>query len=226
MDSECRVIHLGLCSYPEAYKLQKQLLGLRIEKKIPDTLLLLQHPPVFTIGRRGSMKNIMVGPEVLSGEGIEVYETDRGGDITYHGPGQIVAYPILDLKQHGRDVHRAIKMYEETVIGLLEGYGIEGRRVPEYPGVWAGDEKICAIGIGISNWVTFHGFALNVNTNLEHFSLITPCGIAGRGVTSMERILGSRVDEFALAKDLVLNFARVFQIKVNNRLDSSVPGGE
>lgn len=214
MARECGVVQLGCCDYQEACSLQKKLLKLRIGRKIPDTLVILQHPPVYTIGRKGGRKNILVGPDVLSREGITVCETDRGGDITYHGPGQIVGYPILDLNQHGRDVHRLIRLYEEVVIRLLEGYGIQGCRVPEYPGVWVGSEKICAIGIGVSNWVTFHGFALNVNTNLVHFSFITPCGINGRGVTSMERILGGKADESAVAGELAGIFGRVFDLEM------------
>lgn len=214
MTRECRVIQLGCCGYQEAFRLQKLLLSRRIARKIPDTLLLLQHPPVYTIGRRGASKNILAGAEVLAREGIQVFETDRGGDITYHGPGQIVGYPILDLNQHGRDVHRVIDLYEEVVINLLKGYGIEGYRLPGHPGVWSGGEKICAIGIGVSNWVAFHGFALNVNINLEHFSFIIPCGIAGRGVTSMEKILGYKVEESAASVELAGIFGRVFKLEM------------
>ncbi|MFZ5648997.1 MAG: lipoyl(octanoyl) transferase LipB [Bacillota bacterium] len=214
MTRECRVVHLGRCDYREACSLQKQLLRLRIENKIPDTLVLLQHPPVFTIGRKGSRKNILVSAEVLNREGIPVCDTDRGGDVTYHGPGQIVGYPILDLNRHGKDVHRVINLYEEVVIRLLKGYGIQGCRVPEYPGVWVGNEKICAIGIGVSNWVTFHGFAINVNTNMDHFSFITPCGISGKGVTSMERILGGKMDESVVAGELVRIFGHVFDLEM------------
>lgn len=214
MIRECRVVSLGMCDYQEAYQLQKQLLCRRIGGKIPDTLVLLQHPPVFTIGRKGTRKNILAGNEVLYREGILVYNTDRGGDITYHGPGQIVGYPILDLNLHGRDVHRVINMYEEVVIRLLAGYGLKGSRLTEHPGVWVDHEKICAIGIGISNWVTYHGFALNVNTNLEHFRYIIPCGITGRGVTSMARILGRGVDETSVAGELVRIFGRVFDLQM------------
>lgn len=214
MIRECRVVYLGRCEYKEAHLLQKQLLGRRIGQKIPDTLLILQHHPVITLGRRGDRGNILAGGEILQREGIPVYSTDRGGDVTYHGPGQIVGYPVLDLRQHGGDVHRLIQMYEEVIIGLLSGYGLEGGRLAGRPGVWVGDQKICAVGIGISNWVTFHGFALNVNTNLEHFSYITPCGIPGRGVTSMHRLLGREVDETAVADGLVESFGRVFGLEM------------
>lgn len=209
---ECRVLNLGLCDYQEAYALQKQLLCRRIEKSIPDTLVLLQHPPVFTIGRKGSRKNILVNSDILYREGIEVYETDRGGDITYHGPGQIVVYPILDLNQHSKDVHRAINLYEEVIIRLLARHSLKGYRIAQYPGIWVENKKICALGIGLSNWVTYHGFALNVNTDLSHFGYITPCGITDRGVTSMKRAIGRNVDENAVAGDLVQLFGEVFNL--------------
>lgn len=214
MTRDCRVVYLGQCDYQEAYQLQKQFLCRRIGGRIPDTLILLQHPPVITVGRKGARRNILVDNEVLHREGIPVYNTDRGGDITYHGPGQIVGYPILDLNQHGRDVHKVIYMFEDVIIGLLAGYGIEGTRSPDYPGVWVGSEKICAIGIAVSNWVTYHGFALNVNTNLTHFSYITPCGISDRGVSSMARLLGGPVDEVKVAEDLVKIFGLVFNLEM------------
>lgn len=211
---ECRVIQLGLCDYMDAYKIQKQILDQRKSGTIPDTLLFLSHPPVLTIGRRGNRKNILVSDEVLYREGIVVYETDRGGDITYHGPGQIVGYPVLDLKQFGRDVHRIINMYEEVIIRLLKYYDLEGSRVQDYPGVWIGNEKICALGIGISRWVSFHGFALNVNTNLNHFSYIIPCGITGRGVTSMSKVLERNVDESEVTGFLTKIFGMVFGLQM------------
>lgn len=214
MARDCLVTKLGLCDYMDAYKIQKQILDQRKNGTIPDTLLLLSHTPVLTIGRRGNRKNILVSDEVLCREGIEVYETDRGGDITYHGPGQIVGYPILDLKQHGRDVHRIINMYEEVIIKLLEYYNLEGTRVQDYPGVWIGNEKVCALGIGISRWVSFHGFALNVNTNLNHFSFIISCGIIGRGVTSMSQALKRRVDETEVIEVLTMIFGKVFSLKM------------
>lgn len=214
VERECQVVYPGLCEYQEAFRLQKQVLGRRIAGKIPDTLIILQHPPVITIGRRGSRNNVLAGQGALGREGIAVYSTDRGGDVTYHGPGQIVAYPVLDLKQHGGDVHRAIGMYEEVIIRLLSCYGLEAGRDTHHPGVWVGGDKICALGIGISNWVTYHGFALNVNTNLEHFGFILPCGIAGRGVTSMARILGGVLDEARVVDQLVSIFGQVFNLEM------------
>ncbi|MCL6610120.1 MAG: lipoyl(octanoyl) transferase LipB [Peptococcaceae bacterium] len=216
MTRECRVFYLGRCGYREAYRLQKRLVRRRIGGEIPDTLLLLQHHPVITIGRRGNGGNILAGAEVLEREGIRVHRADRGGDVTYHGPGQVVGYPVLDLNLHGKDVHRVINLYEEVIIRLLARYGLEGSRLSGHPGVWAGNEKICAIGIGVSNWVTYHGFALNVNTNLQHFSYIIPCGISGRGVTSMSRLLGREVDESKVAGDLAEVFGLVFRLEMKS----------
>lgn len=209
---ECRVTYLGLCEYQEAYRLQKKILHRRIGGEISDTLLLLQHHQVITVGRRGIWENILTGREVLDREGIRVHHVDRGGDVTYHGPGQIVGYPILDLNLHGRDVHRVVSLYEEVIIRLLARYELKGSRLPGYPGIWVDGEKVCAIGIGISHWVTFHGFALNVNTNLDHFSYITPCGITGRGVTSMSRLLGRTVDEDGVVEEIIRAFGRVFHL--------------
>jgi len=209
---ECCVIRLGLCDYQEAYSLQKDLLRRRISKSIPDTLVLLQHTPVFTLGRKGSMDNLLVGPEELCCKGIAVHQADRGGDITYHGPGQLVAYPILDLGQHGRDILLVISMYEEVIIRLLAGYGIEGQRIPGCPGVWVGSEKISSVGIGISNWVTYHGFSININTDLEPFSYIYPCGIRDRGITSLSRALGREVDEKDFEERLARAFGEVFRL--------------
>lgn len=224
MGRECRVIYLGQCEYREACKLQKQLLCRRIGRRIPDVLLVLQHPPVITIGRKGKRANILADPEVLCREGIMICDTDRGGDITYHGPGQLVVYPILDLNLHGRDVHRVIYLYEEVVIRVLAGYGLESRRLPGYPGVWVGNNKICAVGIGVSNWVTYHGFALNVRTNLAHFDYIRPCGITGRGVTSLGREQAGEVDETVVAGDLVRSFGRVFDLEMKDMMvQGSIP---
>jgi len=212
---ECRVLNLlGLYDYNRAYRLQKKLLADRKNKKISDMLILLNHHPVLTIGRKGQISHILAGPEVIAREGIQVCVTDRGGGITYHGPGQLVGYPILDLKQHGRDIRLLIGRYEETVIRLLQLYGLQGERIPEYPGVWVKNEKVCAIGIGVSNWVTYHGFALNITPDISHFSYIIPCGIAGMGVTSMSRLLGGEIDEKKVREQLVDIFGRIFNLKM------------
>jgi lipoyl(octanoyl) transferase len=202
--------------YGEALELQAGLVDQRRSAAIGDTLLLLEHPPVITLGvkTRGQTANIVATPEVLAKEGVEVFETGRGGDITYHGPGQLVGYPILDLKPDRCDVHRYVRDIEEALIYALQEFGIDSRRVEGRTGVWVGspgrEEKIAAIGVRISRWITSHGFALNVSTNLRHFQLIVPCGIADRGVTSMERFLGRAVAMKDVEAAVVNGFGRVF----------------
>ena len=190
------IIRPGLIDYAQALKLQEKLMLLRQSGKGGDMLLLLEHPPVLTIGRRGSPANICLSGEELESKGVAVYEASRGGDVTYHGPGQIVGYPVMDLNGHGRDVRGFVWKIEEVFIRLLKAeYGIEAARDEgKYTGVWVGDEKITAIGIAIKRWVTMHGFAFNVNTDLEHFKWIVPCGLADRGVTSLQKLLGRPVD--------------------------------
>ncbi len=195
-DRKCDVFSLGLIDYQKAWDLQKKLVGERFKKEINDTLLLVEHPPLFTIGRGGSRENILVPDEYLEKKGVSVYEVDRGGDITYHGPGQIIGYPILDLNEHRRDVHLMLRNLEEVIIRFLSDYGVESFRISEYTGVWVGKEKIAAIGIGVRRWVTFHGFCLNINPDMDYFSMINPCGIKGKGVTSLEKL---RVNECSSA---------------------------
>lgn len=186
---------LGRIDYKEALDIQKKLLSLRQEGRIEDTLLLLEHLPVLTIGKSGEHSNVLIPEQALKDEKVTVYEVERGGDVTYHGPGQIVGYPILDLNNHVKDIHYFIQRIEEVFIELLKDeYGITAGRDPKYIGVWVGDEKITAIGFNIKRWVTMHGFAFNVNTNLEHFKWINPCGITDKGVTSLKKILGHDMD--------------------------------
>jgi lipoyl(octanoyl) transferase len=193
------VRRLGRVDYRDALELQARLVEARRRAENGDTLLLLEHPPVITLGvkTRGKPTNIVASPETLAAEGVSVFETGRGGDITYHGPGQLVGYPILDLRPDRCDVHRYVRDLEEVLMVALREFGIDSRRVNGLTGVWVGpagrEEKIAAIGVRISRWITSHGFALNVATNLGHFRLIVPCGIADRGVTSMERVLGASV---------------------------------
>ena len=193
------VRRLGNLSYADGLALQAKLVEERRAGAIPDTLLLLEHPPVITLGvktRRGP-NHIVASDETLAGEGVTVHETGRGGDVTYHGPGQLVGYPILDLAPDRKDVHVYVRDIEEVLIHTAAAFGIEAKRVPGLTGVWVGadgkEEKLAAIGIRISRWITSHGFALNVSTNLDHFNLIVPCGIVGRHVTSLEKLLGRRV---------------------------------
>ena len=203
----------GLVSYQDALTLQRTLVEDRRAARIPDTLLLLQHPPVITLGVKGDggRSNVIAVPARLSELGIEISETGRGGDVTYHGPGQIVGYPILDLRPDRCDVHRYVRDLEEVMIRVCGDYGVAAGRINGLTGTWIGDEKIGAIGIRISRWITSHGFAFNVGTNLEHFSLIVPCGITGRGVTSLDRAIGQKVLIPQVEDAIVRHFCQVFQ---------------
>jgi lipoate-protein ligase B len=186
--------------YGEAAALQHALVEERKRDAIPDTFLFLEHPPVITLGRGSDAANMLAPEAVLAGRGIEVWETTRGGDVTYHGPGQLVGYGIVDLKQHGRDVALYLRRLEDALIALLEQYGLTATRRPGYTGVWLGTEKLCAMGVRVDHWVTSHGFALNVGADLSHFDLIVPCGIRGYGVTSIERACDARPGLEAVAE--------------------------
>jgi lipoyl(octanoyl) transferase len=189
--------------------------------RIPDTLLLLQHPHVLTIGvKKDGRSHILAAPDRLASLGVDVFETGRGGDVTYHGPGQLVGYPIVDLNPDRRDVHRYVRDLEEVMIRVCAGYGLEAGRVGGFSGAWIGDDKIGAIGVRISRWVTSHGFAFNVATDVDFFNLIVPCGIAGKGVTSLEAKLG-RATQMAQVEDrFVREFSAVFDRRPE---DGSVP---
>lgn len=182
--------HLGLVPYADALALQRSLVEERKAGAVGDVLLLVEHPPVLTLGVKGDggRSHILADDETLAGHGISVFETGRGGDVTYHGPGQIVGYPILNLKPDRCDVHRYVRDLEEVLIRVAADYGIVATRVTGLTGVWVGNEKLAAIGVRISRWVTSHGFALNHTTDLSHFDLIVPCGIADRGVTSLRKL--------------------------------------
>jgi lipoyl(octanoyl) transferase len=214
------VVHrLGRVEYEDGLKLQRLVVEARSRDLIPDTLLLLEHPPVLTLGRAANRTNILVGPERLRELGVEVFETNRGGDVTYHGPGQIVGYPIFRLSPDRQDVRRYVRNVEESLIRALGRFGISATRVPAYPGVWVGADpdravKIGAIGVHLSRWLTSHGFALNVNTDLSHFDLIVPCGIERLGVTSMQRELGCAVDLAKVERELSNSFAEVFDARL------------
>jgi len=207
------ILEPGLLRYGAAWELQKHLATRRKAGEICDQFLLLEHPHVLTLGRNGQMQNVLLGRDRLEQLGIEFYEIDRGGDITYHGPGQIVGYPIVDLREWKRDVVAFVRGVEEAVIASLRRFGIEGRREPGATGVWTpladGQlAKICAIGVHISRWVTSHGFALNWTTDLRYFSYIVPCGLT-RPVTSMQD-LGVSVSREQVHQAIVEEFARVF----------------
>ena len=192
-------------------RLQERLVEMRQRDEIPDQLLLLEHPPVITLGRGGDAGNLLVTPQLLSSRGVRFYETTRGGDITYHGPGQIVGYPIVHLGEGNRDVRKYVTKIEEVLIRTVAEYGITAARVEGRRGIWVGDDKIAAIGVRIARWVTSHGWALNVSTNLEHFRLITPCGLRGTGVTSIERQTGRSVPLGEVREILAAKFAEVFE---------------
>jgi len=189
------VRRLGVIGYEEGLALQRQLVEDRKAGRIGDQLLLLEHPPVITLGvkTRNDRSHVLESPEGLASLGVGLFEAGRGGDVTYHGPGQLVGYPIIDLKPDRCDVHRYVRDLEEVLIRSVARFGIQAGRVTGLTGIWVGDEKLAAIGVRISRWITSHGFALNVNTNLEHFRLIVPCGIPDKGVTSMQRLLGREV---------------------------------
>ncbi len=199
-------VKMGLIGYEKAYALQLKLQQLVYEERLDHTFLILEHPPVITLGISGKESNILADKTYLKELGIQVYRSTRGGDATYHGPGQIVGYPIFNLKYLGRKVRRYISNLENTMIRMLKNeWDIKAESNPDFPGVWIGNNKITAIGCRISKWVSMHGFAYNVNTNLDHFKLITPCGLVDKGVTSLEKELGRKQD-FNHHVDLTINY--------------------
>ena len=206
------VRRLGVVPYARALELQKGLVEERQAGRIPDQLLLLEHPPVITLGvkARGDRSNVVASPAALDAEGVEVVESGRGGDVTYHGPGQLVGYPILDLRPDRCDVHRYVRDLEEVLIQTARAFDVTAARVPGLTGVWVGHDKLAAIGVRIARWVTSHGFALNVNTDLAHFDLIVPCGIPDKGVTSFRRILGRDLPAPAVEEAVIAAFGDVF----------------
>ncbi len=201
---------LGLIDYKEAWDLQKLTFELRVQKKIPDIIFLLEHPHTYTLGKVADEKNLVGSKKYLDEKNISVYNIDRGGDITYHGPGQIVGYPIIDLNDWKNDTHKYLRALEEGIIRTCSYYGISGIRDPKYTGVWIEDRKIAAIGVKISRWITMHGFAFNVNTDLSLFTGIIPCGIVDKEVTSLKKEL-SRIISISEVKEILLrNFVEVF----------------
>jgi lipoyl(octanoyl) transferase len=203
---------LGLVPYGEALTLQRELVEERRAGRIPDLLLLLQHPPVITLGVKGDggRSNVLATPARLAELGVEVSETGRGGDVTYHGPGQIVGYPILDLKPDRCDVHRYVRDLEEVMIRVCADYGVAAGRISGLTGAWIGAGKVGAIGVRISRWITSHGFAFNISTDLAHFQLIVPCGISDHGVTSLEQATGRTLSIPDVEDHVVRHFTTVF----------------
>lgn len=208
--NELWVVRVGSISYDDGIALQEAVHAARHDGRIPDVLLLLEHPAVVTLGRSAHAENLLVDREALEARGVQVRDTARGGDVTYHGPGQLVGYPIVSINERGRDVHRYLREVEEALIQALKTWDIAAGRVPELTGVWVGNEKVAAIGIGVRRWVTWHGFALNVSTALDAFKVIVPCGIRDRGVTSLERLLGRTVPEDEVVAAVTAGFQTVF----------------
>jgi lipoyl(octanoyl) transferase len=209
------ITDLGKMNYKKALKIQETLMFLRQKGELEDTLLLVEHPHVITLGRRADVNNIVVSGETLSKNGIEIIEVNRGGDVTYHGPGQIVGYPVFDLTDYGRDIRAFVRNIEEIFLRMLEKeFDIHARTdEKKYTGVWVENYKITAIGIAVKKWVTMHGFAFNVSTDLKYFDWIVPCGLYDRGVTSLEKLLGIHPQFEELKKLTIKYFCDVFGVK-------------
>src|SRR6266581_2382504 len=216
--TEALQVDLGLIDYAEAYVLQKRVVAARKAGAIEDVLLLCQHPHVITLGRSGKRENLLASEQVLRQKGVEFHATDRGGDITYHGPGQIVGYPILDLGAIRRDVVWYVRMLEEAMIRATAEFGITAERVGGKTGIWVragnSEEKLAAIGVHISRWVTSHGFAYNVSTDLRYFDLIVPCGIADRKATSLGKLLGRSVEGKEVARRIAKHLGELLAMEM------------
>jgi lipoate-protein ligase B len=212
----CWVVDLGLLPYAQACELQSRAVVARKRNSIPDVLLLCEHPHVITLGRNGKREHLKAGERILSQMNVEFHQTDRGGDITYHGPGQIVGYPILDLAHHRKDVRWYVEQLEEVMIRASAKFGVTATRNELNHGIWIdtseGPEKLAAIGVHLSRWVTSHGFAYNVSTNLHYFDLIVPCGLTGKRATSLERLLDRAIDQREVRNALTEKFAEVFAV--------------
>jgi lipoyl(octanoyl) transferase len=215
---ELWITKLGRMGYEEALGLQRDVALRRISGDVPqDVLLLVEHPPVVTLGRSSKQKNLVSSPGFLASRGVELFEVERGGDVTFHGPGQLVGYPIIDLKRHRQDLHWFLRQVEEALIRTIAEYGVSGERSPGYTGVWTKSRKIASIGLHARDWVTWHGFALNVTTDLSFFDLIVPCGIAGVEMTSIGKEMSLRgqdclADVDTVGDDAAGNFAEVLDL--------------
>ena len=210
----CQVELPGVVDYKKSLRLQGDRVAARKAGSIPDTLLLLEHPPVYTLGRNAKRENILFSPERLQRLGAEVFETDRGGDVTFHGPGQLVGYPIFDLTQHKRDLSWYMHSLEEVFIRVAGEFGIKASRTAGARGVWIGNDKLVAMGVHVSRWVTSHGFAFNVNTDLRFFDWIVPCGLHGKGVTSLQKLLELQVSMESVTDQVIRHFGRVFGMEM------------
>lgn len=199
--------------YAAAWALQRQAVTARAAEEIPDLLILLEHPHVYTLGRSGHAENLLLDEAALRATGAEVFWVDRGGDVTYHGPGQLVGYPIVHLARLGKDTHQHLRRIEEILIRTLADFGLAARRDPVHTGVWVGDEKVAAVGVRVARWVTSHGFALNLDPDLTYFGNIIPCGIADKGVTSVARLLGRPITRAEVEPILLRHFAESFAVR-------------
>jgi len=214
------VIDLGTCAYGKAWDIQKDIHAKRIAGEIPDTLILVEHPNVYTLGKNANAQHLIASQDYLKSKGIEIYNVDRGGDITYHGPGQLVGYPIFNLKDHKESVAWYVHSVEQVLIDLLADYDITAKRIEKLTGVWVGNQKIAAIGMRVSRWVTMHGFALNVSTDLSLYDGIIPCGIVSKGITriidlepniQMEQVKRDIIEKFKTS----FNFSEVLKNHYN-----------
>jgi lipoate-protein ligase B len=211
MNQSAYIIDMGLIDYKEAWDLQHDLWSRRVKGELPDLLLFLEHPHVITLGRRGNRTHLIAPSEVLEEMGIPIFHVERGGDVTYHGPGQLVVYPILDLKEYGYRLIRYVDQLEGVILCVLKDFGMDGRKDSLNRGVWVNGEKIASIGVAIKRWVSFHGFSLNYETDLKYFDLIHPCGLVGKKMTSMEKILGEKIPRESLIERICFYFKEVFQ---------------
>ena len=216
---QLQVYRLGEINYQTAWDLQKKYVELRKADQVPDTLFILSHPPTITLGRNSGNQSLLFGEAILHQAGLALVESDRGGDATYHGPGQIVAYPILDLRPDLQDIPKFVRLLEQTMMNVMMLYGLEGKRVEGAPGAWLDqpDRKLGAVGARISRWITHHGIALNVNTNLAHFNYIIPCGLADKGVSSLQKELGYPLDFNQVQSELISQFGLLFNRKIEEK---------
>jgi lipoate-protein ligase B len=217
------VINAGILGYEDAWYLQNGLKKARLEERVGDTLILVQHPPTITLGRRGKEDNILVERAVLKREGIELFVTDRGGDVTFHGPGQLVGYPIICLKEQGLSVGHYMMRLEEVILRTLKDVGIIAKKLPHTIGVWVGEKKVASLGVRVSRGVTTHGFALNIINDLRPFQFINPCGMKGLQVTSVREVLGEDINCAYIENILVTQFSQIFQIGIGERINLCSP---
>lgn len=212
--NKVRYVDLGLIGYTECLKLQMDIVDLRHKGGIGDIVLLLEHNPVITIGRSGGEDALLVTSERLAQAGVELFNTDRGGNITYHGPGQLVGYPIFDLREYGKDAHLFLRNLEKAVIGAIGDFGVAGEAVPGLTGVWVNGDKICSIGVAARRWISYHGFAVNVDPNFKHWALLHPCGLIGRQVTALSMHVDPCPSMDAVKSAAVYNIAYIFGIEL------------